>query len=90
VGALRSVECQQVIRRLPTQGPVAFGRGIEVTLEIDETALGGSGAFLFGAVLRRYLARHVSLNSFVEAVLKVPGRGEVMRWPARIGARAVV
>jgi len=90
IGALRGVQCRQVVRRLPTPGPVAFGRGIEVALEIDETALGGTGAFLLGSVLRHYLCRHVSLNGFVETVLKVVGRGEVMRWPARIGARAVI
>jgi type VI secretion system protein ImpG len=90
VGGLRSVGCRQVVRRLPTHGPVAFGRGIEVTLEIDEAGFGGAGAFLMGSVLRHFLSRHVSLNSFVEAVLRVTGRGEVMRWPARIGARAVV
>ena len=88
--ALRSVACRQVVRRLPARGPVAFGRGLEVGLEIDEAGLGGTGAFLMGSVLRHYFARHASLNSFVEAVLKVVGRGEVMRWPTRAGARPVI
>jgi type VI secretion system protein ImpG len=90
IGALRRVQTSQIVRRLPTRGPVAFGRGIEVTLDVDESALGGTGAFLLGSVLHHYLRRHASLNSFVEAVLKVSGRGEVMRWPARIGARAII
>jgi type VI secretion system protein ImpG len=90
VSGLRSVACSPIVRRLPTPGPVAFGRGIEVALEIDESALGGMGAYLFGAVLRHFLSRHVSLNSFVEVVLKVTGRGEVMRWPPIIGARPVI
>lgn len=90
LSALRSVACEQVVRRLPTRGPVAFGRGMQVAVEIDENALGGSGAFTFGSVLRHYFCRHVSLNSFVETVLKVTGRGEVMKWPPRIGARAVI
>ena len=90
VNALRSVGCSQIVRRLPTQGPVAFGRGIEVALEIDEAALGGMGAYLFGSVLRHFLCRHVSLNSFVEVALKVMGRGEIERWPPRIGARPVI
>jgi type VI secretion system protein ImpG len=90
VAALRSVACSQVVRRLPTPGPVAFGRGIEVTLEIDEAALGGMGAYLFGAVMRHFLSRHVTLNSFVEVALRIVGRGEVMRWPPKIGARPVL
>jgi type VI secretion system protein ImpG len=90
VSGLRSVACTQVVRRLPTAGPVAFGRGIEVVLEIDESALGGMGGYLFGAVLRHFLSRHVSLNSFVEVVLKIIGRGEVTRWPPIVGARPVI
>ena len=78
------------MRRLPTHGPVTFGRGIEATLEIDESAIGGSGAFLMASVLGHFLSRHVSMNGFIETVLKVTGRGEVMRWPSRIGSRPVV
>lgn len=90
VASLRNVGCRQVVRRLPTRGPVTFGRGIEVTLEIDETGIGGAGAFMMASVLRHYLTRHVSINGFVETVLNVVGRGEVKRWPAKIGARAVI
>jgi type VI secretion system protein ImpG len=90
ISGLRSVTCGQIVRRLPTRGPVAFGRGIEVLLEIDEEALGGTGGYLAGAVLRHFLTRHVSINSFVEVALKLTGRGEVTRWPPKIGARPVV
>jgi type VI secretion system protein ImpG len=90
VNGLRTVACSPIVRRLPTQGPVAFGRGIEVALEVDESALGGMGAYLFGSVLRHFLSRHVSLNSFVEVALKVMGRGEIERWPPKIGARPVI
>jgi type VI secretion system protein ImpG len=90
VTALRSASCRQIVRRLPTRGPVTFGRGIEAVLEIDEAGLGGAGAFLMGAVLRHYLTRHVSINGFVETVLNVTGRGEVMRWPTTNGARPVI
>jgi type VI secretion system protein ImpG len=90
ISGLRSVGCAQIVRRLPTSGPVAFGRGIEVAVEIDESALGGMGGYMFGAVLRHFLSRHVSLNSFVEVVLRITGRGEVTRWPPIIGARPVI
>ena len=90
VAALRAAACRQVVRRLPTRGPVSFGRGIEVSLEIDESSIGGSGAFVMASVLRHFLSRHVSINGFVETVLNVVGRGEVMRWPAKIGARPII
>jgi type VI secretion system protein ImpG len=45
---------------------------------------------MMAAVLRHYLARHASINGFVETALKVTGRGEVMRWPAMIGTRPAI
>lgn len=90
LAGLRSIATRQIVRRLPTQGPVAFGRGVGVTLTVDEALLGGSGAFLFGSVLRHYLARHASLNSFVETTLDVAGRGEIMRWMPVAGRRPIL
>ena len=51
-------------------GPTTFGRGMEVTLTCDETAFEGSGVFLLGAVLERFFAKYVSINSFTETVLR--------------------
>lgn len=88
--ALRSVRAEQIVRRLPARGPVAFGRGVEVTLELDEAQMGGTGAFLYASVLRHYLCRHATLNSFVETRLRVTGRGDVMRWRPIAGSRPVL
>lgn len=68
-------------------GPITFGRGLEVTLTFDESAFEGSGVFLLGTVLEHFLCRYVSINSFTETVLKTTDRGEIARWPARIGKR---
>ena len=40
-------------------------------------AFEGASAFLLGAVLDRYFARHVSINSFTETVLRSESRGEI-------------
>ena len=53
----------------------------------DESAFEGTGVFLLGAVLDRFFARYVSINSFTETVMKTTDRGEVMRWPMRTGLR---
>lgn len=87
VEGLRSVAVAPVVRRLRGPGPLAFGRGLEVTLGIDELAFEGGSAFQLGAVLHHYLTRHVSLNSFVETVLRADGRGEIGRWVPQWGAR---
>jgi type VI secretion system protein ImpG len=72
------------------KGPIAFGRGLEVTLEVDKDAFHGHSAFLFGAVLARFLARHVEVNHFVETVLRIAGRGETMRWRPLCGTRQIL
>ncbi|WP_077002955.1 type VI secretion system baseplate subunit TssF [Variovorax sp. KK3] len=90
VRGLLSVRSKPVARRLPLAGPIAFGRGLEVTLEVDRNAFHGHSAFLFGAVMARYLARHVEVNHFVETVLAAAGRGEIMRWRPLCGARPIL
>ncbi|MCG8593611.1 MAG: type VI secretion system baseplate subunit TssF [Kiloniellales bacterium] len=84
-----SVRSQPIHRRLPAPGVIAFGRGLEVTVKLDEAAFEGSGVFLLGAVLEQFFARYVSLNSFTETVLETEQRGRIMRWPARIGQRHI-
>jgi type VI secretion system protein ImpG len=90
VRGLLSVKSKPVARRLPLPGPIAFGRGLEVTLEVDKDAFHGHSAFLFGAVMAHYLARHVEVNHFVEAVLRISGKGEIMRWRPLCGTRQIL
>jgi len=90
IDGVRSVSAAPVTRRLPFEGPAAFARGLELTLDCDEAYFEGGSAFLLGAVLERFFSRLVALNSFTETVLKTPQRGELMRWPTRIGHRSIV
>jgi type VI secretion system protein ImpG len=85
-----SVTSKPIVRRIPGAGPVAMGRGLEVTLTIDEGPFGGTGGILLAAVLDRFFAKHVSINAFTETVMRSPERGEVMRWPMRTGRRPVL
>jgi len=90
IEALQQVGTRAVVRRHPMGGPIAFGRGIEVRLTVDELGYTGGSAFLFGAAMHNYLSRHVSLNSFVETVLVSLTRGELTRWKPIRGARPVL
>ena len=90
IEALQQVSTHAVVRRHPMGGPIAFGRGIEVRLTVDELGYAGGSAFMFGAALHHYLARHVSMNSFVETVLVSLTRGELTRWKPARGARPVL
>lgn len=90
IEAVRSVKVQPIVRRLPGAGVLSFGRGLEVTIEVDELAYEGASAFQFGAVLQQFLARHVSINSFVEVVLRSVSRGEINRWVPTWGKRPIL
>lgn len=79
-----------VSARLPFAGPICFGRGVEITLTVDETAFEGSSAFLLGMVLDRFFAQYVSANSFSKFVLRSSERGEIHQWPIRIGSRSTI
>jgi type VI secretion system protein ImpG len=90
IEAVRSVRVQPIVRRLPGEGVLSFGRGIEIAIEVDELAYEGASAFLFGAVLQQFLARQVSINSFVEVVLRSVTRGEINRWVPAWGKRPIL
>jgi type VI secretion system protein ImpG len=90
VEGVRSISSKAVTRRMPSPGPITVGRGIEITVTLDDAAFEGTGAFLLGAVLSEFFAQYVSINSFTETVVRTLARGDIMRWPAKVGACAIL
>ena len=87
IRGVRSVNSRSVIRRVRERTGIGAGRGIEITLTLDEKGFEGSGAFLLGAVLDRFFCEYAALNHFTETVISTTERGQIMRWPVRIGMR---
>jgi type VI secretion system protein ImpG len=85
IEGIKSVTAKPIVRRLPVPGPITYGRGLQITVMIEESAFEGVGVFILGAVLEQFFAKYVSLNSFTETIIKTPRRGEIMKWPARVG-----
>jgi type VI secretion system protein ImpG len=90
IDGVRTIRSEPIIRQLSTNGPLTFGRGLEVTITLDEDSFEGVGVYLLGAVLEQFFSKYVSINSFTETVLRTVQRQEVMRWPTRIGRRHVL
>jgi len=90
VEGVRSVSAKPVTRRMPAPGPITFGRGLEITVTMDDGAFEGAGAFVLGGVLSHFFAQYVSINSFTETVVRTVGRGEIMRWKAQEGVCAIL
>ena len=87
IDGVHSIQAVPVTRRASIPGPIAFARGLEVTVTLDEAAFEGEGIFLMGAVLERFFTKYASINSFTETVVRSTERSEIMRWPVRIGQR---
>jgi type VI secretion system protein ImpG len=87
VRAIRNVDSRPIVRRIRQRSGIGAARGIEITVTIDEKAFEGTGIFLLGAVLDRFFAEYSGFNHFTQTVIRSVERGEVMRWPPRIGIR---
>jgi len=87
VQGVRRVAVVPRTRRLPVSGPIVFARGLEIRTTVDETMFAGASAFLLAAVLEQLFGRLASMNTFTELVLVSESRGEIKRWPPRMGTR---
>jgi len=87
INGIISVSSRHVTKRVG-QG---FARGLQVNIEFDETKYVGAGLFLFASVLERFLGQYVSVNSFVQLVVKTIQQKEVLRqWAPRSGNTALL
>ncbi|HEY6514254.1 MAG TPA: type VI secretion system baseplate subunit TssF [Burkholderiaceae bacterium] len=87
---VRALQARTAVRRLPFAGPLSFGSGVELLLEVDEQGFQGASAFMLASVLERFFARHAAINSFLQLTLKSVQRGVIKAWPPRVGSRPVV
>ena len=87
IESIQKVSAKPVVRRHPAPGPIAFSRGLEISVTIDELGHEGGSAVQFASVLNAFLSRHASINSHVETVLYSLTRGELMRWRPVLGTR---
>lgn len=71
-------------------GPT-FVRGSRVEMTLDEDGFAGGGAYLFAAVVERFLGLSVSVNSFCQVTALTRQRKEPLgRWPARAGRKVLL
>jgi type VI secretion system protein ImpG len=85
IRGIEQVSTRPLVRRLRQKNGFNAARGVEVTITFDEKAFEGTGVFLLGAVLDRFLAEYATINSFTETVIATRQRGVIKRWPPRGG-----
>ena len=63
----------------------------EFILSLRQDHYAGPGdLFLFGCVLDHFLGCYASINHFTRTTVREVMKGDVYRWPARIGNRPLI
>lgn len=88
--SITRVRSRQVVERLGIPGPICFGHGVEIILDVEETALAGGSSLLLSALLNQLFARHAAINSFVRTKTHLMQRQEDVSWPMTPGNRALI
>lgn len=90
LASIMSVQARPVQRAMPGPGPLVMARGVHFAVTLDQSGFPGGRPFVLAAVLSRYLARHVSLNSFVSTQFLSETGVELGAWGPQAGTRAVL
>ena len=87
IQGLKSMAIKPITRRLPQHNQLVYGRGIGVTITVDEATFAGVSPWPLMAVLEKFFSRHVGINSFTELEVQSRQRGKIAKWKARPGQR---
>jgi type VI secretion system protein ImpG len=87
---IKSVSSRPIVRRMSDGVLSTAVRGLEITLEFDDSFFEGTSVYLMGAVLERFFAKYVTINSFTETVLRTEANGEIARWRPQTGLGRVI
>ncbi len=88
--AVHSVDSSVLVQQVLRRGRPVVVRGVQVTLVLDEEALQGTGMAVLGQLLARCVATHVSVNSFVQTVVRSLQTGRTLTFKAMSGDRPLL
>jgi type VI secretion system protein ImpG len=90
VEGIAGVANRRVVGRAGGAASGGFCRGVEVSLELDESKFTGGGMYLFASVLDRFLSLYAGINSFTRVrVTTNKGEGVWCMWPPRTGEQVL-
>ncbi len=87
---ITGVSSRPIVRRMSDEVLSTALRGLEITIEFDESFFEGTSIYLIGAVLERFFRKYVSINSFTETVIKSQQGGEIARWRPEKGQGRII
>jgi type VI secretion system protein ImpG len=82
---------RQVLEEVWIGADRCFARGVEVTIDMNESALPGRSVFLFASILEHFLSWSSTLNCFTRLVVRSSETGKVLhRSAVRAGDQMLV
>lgn len=91
INGILSMQSRRHIALMQSEFGSVAARGTRVEIELDESHFAGGGAYLFSAVMDRFLGLYVSMNSFSQLSVRTNTRKEVLgEWPPRTGSQVVM
>jgi type VI secretion system protein ImpG len=90
IEGITSVSSRPIVRRISDGMLSTAVRGLEITIELDESFFEGTSVYLLGAVMERFFRKYVTINSFTETVLKTQQNGEIARWRPETGLGRII
>lgn len=88
--AITGLRSRPLVERLEVSGPLCFGHGTEITLDINDALLTGGSSLLLSALLAQLFARHTAINSFVRTKTRLTQQQTEVTWPMTTGTRALI
>jgi type VI secretion system protein ImpG len=91
IAGISGLSHKREFARLISENGITFARGVAIDLELDEEQFVGAGAYLFAAVLERFLALYTTMNSFTRLTVTSRQRKEILaKWNPRAGRQILV
>lgn len=91
IDGILSMQSRRHIALMQSEFGSVAARGTRVEMELDESHFAGGGAYLFSAIMDRFLGLYVSMNSFSQLLVRTNARKEVLgEWPPRTGSQVVM
>ena len=91
IDSILTVKARPISSPLSIDGHATMCRGIEVEIELDDSQLTGSSAYLFASILEMFFGLYCSINSFTRVLVKQKGKeGYLKKCPPRAGEKILL
>jgi type VI secretion system protein ImpG len=91
IESVKKVNAKPISAPLTIDGHTAMCRGIEITINIDDSLLSGSSVYLFSTMLEHFFGLYCSINSFTRLLITTKNKeGYLKKCPPRAGEKILL